>query len=198
MTVCFSGDLADAEQAIAPIRALGDPIFDLLREQPYTSCSPTSTTPSRRAGTTTGAPSTWPSSATSCWSAARALARECPIPDAELGFLHVGGALNERAADDGAVGNRDARYAWGVDRHVGAGRPGGDATAAWVRDAGERVRPFSTGGNYVNFQTADEGDDARPRRLRRELRPPRRDQAPVRSGQPVPLEPQHQVVRWMQ
>ncbi len=29
----------------------------------------------------------------------------------------------------------------------------------WVRDAWRRVRPFSTGGNYVNFQTADEGDD---------------------------------------
>jgi FAD/FMN-containing dehydrogenase len=28
-----------------------------------------------------------------------------------------------------------------------------------VREAGERVRPHSTGGNYVNFQTADEGDD---------------------------------------
>ena len=53
------------------------------------------------------------------------------------------------------------------------------------------IKPFCTGGSYVNFQTADEGERARPGRLRRELRPPQRDQAPVRSGQPVPLEPQH-------
>jgi FAD/FMN-containing dehydrogenase len=29
---------------------------------------------------------------------------------------------------------------------------------AWVREGWERIRPFSTGGNYVNMQTAD--DDA--------------------------------------
>ena len=28
----------------------------------------------------------------------------------------------------------------------------------WVRDAGKRVRPFSTGRTYINFQTADEGE----------------------------------------
>jgi hypothetical protein len=27
----------------------------------------------------------------------------------------------------------------------------------WVREAGEQLRPFSTGSNYVNFQTEDEG-----------------------------------------
>ena len=28
----------------------------------------------------------------------------------------------------------------------------------WVRDAGERLRSFSTGREYVNFQAADERD----------------------------------------
>jgi FAD/FMN-containing dehydrogenase len=28
-----------------------------------------------------------------------------------------------------------------------------------VREAWGRFRPFSTGGNYINFQTADEGED---------------------------------------
>jgi Berberine and berberine like len=31
---------------------------------------------------------------------------------------------------------------------------------AWVRKSWERIRPFSTGGNYVNFQPADD-DGAR-------------------------------------
>jgi hypothetical protein len=39
------------------------------------------------------------------------------------------------------------------------GHPGADGFPAWVRAGWERVRPFSTGGNYVNFQTADEGDE---------------------------------------
>jgi hypothetical protein len=38
------------------------------------------------------------------------------------------------------------------------GEPQEDAFKAWVRSAGERLRRFSTGGNYVNFQTADEGE----------------------------------------
>ena len=29
----------------------------------------------------------------------------------------------------------------------------------WVRDAGGRLRSWSTGATYINFQTADEGDD---------------------------------------
>ena len=28
-----------------------------------------------------------------------------------------------------------------------------------MRDAWDALRPFSTGGNYINFQTADEGED---------------------------------------
>lgn len=33
---------------------------------------------------------------------------------------------------------------------------GGDLHRAWVRSAWEAVREYSTGGNYVNAQTADE------------------------------------------
>jgi hypothetical protein len=32
----------------------------------------------------------------------------------------------------------------------------GDEHVSWVRDAWERIRPFSTGGNYVNFQLAED------------------------------------------
>jgi hypothetical protein len=74
-------------------------------------------------------------------------------------MLHLGGALNERAGDDGAVGNRDARYVVGVKGMWSPGEPEEDRFRRWVRDAGERLRPFSTGATYVNFQTAEEGAD---------------------------------------
>ena len=35
--LCYSGDLAEVEAVLAPIRALGDPVVDLLAEQPYTA-----------------------------------------------------------------------------------------------------------------------------------------------------------------
>jgi FAD/FMN-containing dehydrogenase len=37
--------------------------------------------------------------------------------------------------------------------------PGGDRFREWIRDTWARLRPFSTGASYVNFQTADEGAD---------------------------------------
>ena len=36
MAVCYSGDLDAIDAVLAPIRALGDPVVDLLEEQPYT------------------------------------------------------------------------------------------------------------------------------------------------------------------
>jgi hypothetical protein len=71
--------------------------------------------------------------------------------------FHLAGALNDCEDDDGAVGNRDARYIGGFSGTWPPGAPA-DRHMAWVQDAWARIRPFSTGGNYVNMQTAD--DDA--------------------------------------
>ena len=87
---------------------------------------------------------------------------ECSVPEAQVGFLHLGGALNDRPEDDGAVGNRDVRYVVGVNGMWHHGEPDADAFREWVRSGWERVRPFSLGRTYVNFQSADE-DDARVR-----------------------------------
>jgi FAD/FMN-containing dehydrogenase len=35
----------------------------------------------------------------------------------------------------------------------------GQRHIGWVRDAWEGLRQFSTGGHYINFQTADEGEE---------------------------------------
>jgi hypothetical protein len=162
MAVCYSGDPAAAGDVLAPLRALGDPVFDLLAEQPYTQVQSylDATEPK-------GEHYYWRTEYAAELSDGllanhRRLAAECPIPDAQLAFLHIGGALNERAWDDGAVGNRDARYAVGVIGAWAPGEPRAEEYRRWVRDAGESVRPFSTGASYINFQTDDE-DDTRVR-----------------------------------
>jgi FAD/FMN-containing dehydrogenase len=157
MAVCFSGDLDRVGEAMAPIRALGEPVFDLLAERPYTELQSLldETEPK-------GAHYYWKTGFTAelgddLLATARELAAECPITHAQIGVLHVGGALNEFADDDGAVGNRDARYVLGV---IGMWEPGearGPEFEAWVRAGWERCGPFCAGGNYINFQTADEG-----------------------------------------
>ena len=83
-----------------------------------------------------------------------ALAVSSPLSQSVL--FHLGGALNEHPEDDGAVGNRDARFISGFS---GTWVPGGpaDPHINWVRNSWERIRRHSTGGNYVNFQLADDG-----------------------------------------
>ena len=125
MVVCYSGDLARTEEAIAPLRALGEPVFDILREQPYTEVQSylDATEPK-------GEHYYWKTEYLAELSdgfleTIRELAAECPIPLAQIGVLHIGGALNEREPDDGAVGNRDARYVVRPDRRLGARRAAG-------------------------------------------------------------------------
>ena len=159
MAVCYSGDLADAETVLAPIRALRDPVVDLLQERSYTELQ------SYLDGThPKGMHYYWKTEylaelSDGLLSALADLYSTCPLPGGELGILHLGGALNERAEDDGAVGNRDARYVLGVLGMWEPDEPNADALQRWILDAWERLRPFSTGRTYINFQSADEGED---------------------------------------
>jgi len=159
MAVCYSGDLDHADEALAPIRALGDPVFDLLAQQTYTSVQSylDATEPKgKHYYWKTEYLSELSDDFLSTW---RDLAAECPSADTQMGILHLAGALNEHDADDGAVGNRDARFACGALGMWEPDEPGAATFPQWVRDAWERFRAFSTGGNYINLQTADEDDD---------------------------------------
>lgn len=156
MAICYTGDMDAVDDVLAPIRALGEPVVDLLQEQPYTQLQSylDATQPK-------GNHYYWKTEfatelSDDMLSTVRDLGGECPIPGAQLVIAHIGGALNERDWDDGAVGNRDARFVYGIAGMWEPEEPKADEYQQWVRDAWERVRPYSTGGNYVNFQTADE------------------------------------------
>ena len=162
MAVCYTGDLGRTEEALAAIRALDDPILDLLHEQPYVEVQ-------------SYLDATEPKGICHYWrteflsglddgllETMRDLTAESDLPEAEIGILHLGGALDERDEDDGAVGNPDARDAIGAKAMWAPGDPSGERLPGWVRDAHARLRPFSTGRTYVNFHGHDE-DDARVR-----------------------------------
>jgi FAD/FMN-containing dehydrogenase/pimeloyl-ACP methyl ester carboxylesterase len=159
MAVCYTGDLDRTDEVLAPLRACGAPAFDLLGERPYTEIQ------SLLDGTEPkGHHYYWRSGhharlSDELLAAAIEAAGECPIPAAQIGVLHLDGAIADRASDDGAVGNRDARFVFGVIAGWEPDEPREADFQAWVRAAYERVRPYGTGGSYVNFQAADEGAD---------------------------------------
>jgi FAD/FMN-containing dehydrogenase len=156
MPICYSGDPAHAEGAIAPLRALGRPVFDLLQTQPYAQLQAhlDETEPF-------GRHYYWKTEYASELSdgllyTMRALAAACPIPGGQLVFIHLGGAIGDREEDDGAVGNRDVKYAYGAAGMWEPDDPRGAQFRDWVRAAGNALSAYSTGRHYVNFETADE------------------------------------------
>ena len=156
MVVCHSG--ADAATDLAPIRALGDPIVDLITAKPYVAQQSMldATQPK-------GAHYYWktefvPEVSAGYQETFRAAALKVTSPMSQSIIFHLAGALNERADDDGAMGNRQARYVTGFAGAWPATDPRGLEHVAWVRESWETIRPFSTG-NYVNFQVADDDTD---------------------------------------
>ena len=74
-------------------------------------------------------------------------------------MFHIAGGVNEHAEDDGAVGNRDAAFVIGAAASMALDRSERVRLHQhWARSSWERIRPFSTGGNYINFQTTDDDD----------------------------------------
>jgi FAD/FMN-containing dehydrogenase len=156
LLVCHSGEAIEAD--LAPIRALGGPIADLVTRKPYIDQQSMLDGMEPK-----GRHYYWKTEylaglSTEFLDAFRDSALKVTSPLSESIVIHLAGALNERADDDGAVGNRDARYMTAFAGQWPADDPA-DEHVAWVREAWNSVRPFSTGGNYVNFQTADEDEE---------------------------------------
>ena len=80
-----------------------------------------------------------------------------PSPQCEIFFGAIGGATTRPAPDATAYGHRDARFVMNV--HGRWDDPADDARCiGWARDYFKASAPFASGGVYVNFLTADEGE----------------------------------------
>ena len=155
VVVCHSGTPEQAAADLAPLRAVGEPLADLVQLKDY-------------AAQQTMIDATQPMGMHFYWKSEfvpglsddlletyHAQFADLKAPANQIVLFHVAGALNELPEDDGAVGNRGAAFACVVQSMSPPDGPT-EANRAWVRSAWEALRTFSTGGNYVNFQTDDE------------------------------------------
>ena len=156
MIACHSGDPAQAERDVAPIKGFGKPIADLIVPKTYVEQQSmlNATQPK-------GANYYWKTEFISELSegyleSVRANAAEIESPMSQVITFHIAGGVNEHAEDDGAVGNRDAAFVVGAAAAWPATDPHGDTHQQWARASWDRIKPFSTGGNYINFQTTDD------------------------------------------
>jgi FAD/FMN-containing dehydrogenase len=155
--VCHSGANADAD--LAAVRALGNPIVDLVTPKPYAAIQSMLNALEPKWLHRYWKSEFLPGLSSEFLDAFRSSALRVTSPLSQSIIFHVAGALNDYEDDDGAVGNRDARYIGGFAATWPPGAPS-DPHVAWARDGWERIRPYSTGGNYVNFQLAED-DTAR-------------------------------------
>ena len=157
IVLCWSGDIAAGERAIAPLRAFGPPVGDLVGPVPYPAMQ-------------TILDATVPRGMQSYWKYGNVAelsddlidttishAAQMPAPLTMIHFQHFGGAMDRIGIGDTAYGHREARY--GVNL-VGMwpDRADNDSGIAWVKGLWQALEPHMTGGVYVNF-LGDEGDD---------------------------------------
>jgi FAD/FMN-containing dehydrogenase len=158
LVVCHTGPLDGATRAVAAIKSFRAPVGDVVQRRPYVVQQSLldATQPKGRRYY-------WKSEYLRGTSEPLSdllveHARRIASPHSAIIAFPVDGALERLSADHSAVGNRDARLIVNI---TGSWERAEDdaSNVEWARAAWRDLRPLSTGGSYVNFQTEDEGDD---------------------------------------
>jgi len=158
LLACHTGSPEEGERAVAPIKAFGTPIGDVLVRRPYAQLQ------SLLDGTQPkGRRYYWKSEylpriePALCEQVIEHAAR-IPSPHSAVALFQIEGALNRTEPGHSAVGNRDARFVLNL---AGSWERAADdaSNVAWAREAWSDMRSFSTGGTYLNFLTEDEGPE---------------------------------------
>jgi FAD/FMN-containing dehydrogenase len=158
LLACYSGRPEEGEKLVAPIKSFGQPIGDILVRRPYAQLQSLldATQPKGRRYY-------WKSEYLDriepelCEKVMTHAAR-IRSPHSAVILFQIEGALNRLPGDHSPVGNRDARYVLNVAGSWERAEED-EANIQWARDAWTDMRGFSTGGNYINFLTADEGPE---------------------------------------
>ena len=158
MFVCYSGPLAEGEKLLAPIKAFGSPVGDVVQKRPYVAQQSMldATQPKGRRYY-------WKSEylrgfEPGLFEHAIEGAKGLVSPHSAILIFPLDGQTNRFPADHSAVGNRDAIAVLNVSSSWD--RPEDDArNIEWARTTWQDMRQFSTGGTYINFLTEDDGGD---------------------------------------
>jgi hypothetical protein len=158
MAGCYVGPVEDGEKHYQALKDFGPPIADLLGPMPYLALQSL-------------LDPLWTAGASNFFKSGYLTGLGTDVVDTVVDFVdrrpagmmsefhvhHMGGAIDDVAADGTAYAGRGAPYVWNVvtrweDPAHAAGNIG------WSREIGTALEPFSTGQAYVNF-IGDTGAD---------------------------------------
>jgi FAD/FMN-containing dehydrogenase len=160
LALCYAGDPVAGEEALAPFKAIGKPIADVVGPAPYAGWQ-TAFDPLL----TPGARNYWKSHdfvelADGLLEVLLNAVRRLPSPECEVFIANLGGAVNRVPVEATAYPHRNVNFV--VNVHTRWSRPSDDTLCVgWARALYEAAAPFATGGVYVNFMPDDEAQRVR-------------------------------------
>jgi FAD/FMN-containing dehydrogenase len=156
--VCHTGDIADGERLVAPLKRLGKIVGDTVQRRPYVSQQSLLDATQPRGRRYYWKSEYLPGHDQGLLDAAITHAKRVESPHSAVLLFGFQGAIGRLPADHSPVGNRDARSVLNIA--ASWERPEEDErNIGWARGAWEDLRRFSTGGTYVNFLTEEEGSE---------------------------------------
>lgn len=155
---CYSGDPAQGEKIVAPIKSFGKPIGDILVRRPYVQLQSLLDATQPKGRRYYWKSEYLPGVEPALCEKFIEHAAKIPSPHSAVILFQLEGALNRLKEDHSPVGNRDARFVLNL---AGSWEEAEDdkVNIEWARGAWTEMRPYSTGGTYINFLTEDEGPD---------------------------------------
>jgi FAD/FMN-containing dehydrogenase len=155
--LCSIGDRAGDEALLAPLRAIGHPLFDTISRKPlpvHNAMFDSSVPPRNgyywKSHYLTGLPD-------EAIEVAIEQHLRAPQPWSYSLIGQLGGAISKVAPDATAYSHRAAPYFVNING-VDDDPAHDDEVIGWTRETFDALAPFSTGGVYVNF-VGDEGDE---------------------------------------
>jgi FAD/FMN-containing dehydrogenase len=156
--VCYTGPVKEGESLVAPIKAFGNPVGDVIQTRTYVSqqslLDATQPKGRRYYWKSEYLPKLEPELITK----AIGHAQRMVSPHSSVLFFPIGGALQKLPPDHSAVGNRDVAVSLNVMASWESVQDD-EANMEWARSAWRDLRRFSTGGTYINFLTEEEGEE---------------------------------------
>jgi FAD/FMN-containing dehydrogenase len=160
LALIHAGDPEEGERLIKPLHKFGTVLGEHVGVQPYVAWQQVFDPL-----LTAGARNYWKSHNLSMledrlFDGIIEYAGKLPSPQCEIFIAAIGGATTRPAPDSMAYAHRDATFVMNV--HSRWEDPADDNLCiGWARDFFNASAPFASGGAYINFLTADEGDRVR-------------------------------------
>ena len=156
--VCYSGSIADGEKVLAPLKAIGAPVGDIVKSRTYVSQQSLLDATQPKGRRYYWKSEYLPGITPEVLGKLREHSARVTSPHSAILIFPIDGRLNTLPANHSAVGNRDAKAVFNIQGSWE--RPEDDAVnIEWARSTWRDIKQFSTGGTYVNFLTEEEGDD---------------------------------------